>query len=73
MQDKRKRNLLFFLYFSKAHCKQHKSGETVAFKNLLSPEGNLPVDDIEVKKKSVQRLLHIISEQSSQSKDLTGS
>lgn len=51
MQDKRKRNLLFFLYFSKAHCKQHKSGETAAFKNLLSLEGNLPVDDIEVKKK----------------------
>lgn len=53
MQDKGEKNLLFFppTIFQRHIVSSTKGGESTAFKNLLSPEGNLPVDDIEVKEK----------------------
>lgn len=57
------RTYYFFSIFQRHIVSSTKGGGgTAAFKNQLSPEGNLLVDDIEVK--SAQRLLQIISEQS---------
>lgn len=53
MEDKREKNVLFFppLFFKGTLYAVQKAEGTAAFKNLLSPGGNLPVDDIEVKEK----------------------
>lgn len=50
---KGKRTYYFFppTIFQRHIVSSTKGGESTAFKNLLSPEGNLPVDDIEVKEK----------------------
>ena len=48
MRDKREYNVLFFSIFQR-HIVSSTKGRTAPFANQLNPEGNLLVDDIEVK------------------------